>query len=110
MAHTYGLPTKYCHACGDAIDSRAEICPKCGVRQLGMGLGATTPGGKSKVAAALFGILLGGFGAHKFYLGRTGQGLLYLLFFWTFIPAIFGLIEGILYLAKSDADFAAEYG
>jgi TM2 domain-containing membrane protein YozV len=35
--------------------------------------------------------------------------VVYLLFFWTFIPAIAGFIEGILYLLKSDAEFQAKY-
>ncbi|WP_422392226.1 TM2 domain-containing protein [Niallia oryzisoli] len=52
---------------------------------------------KSKVAAGLLGILLGSFGIHKFYLGRWGWGIIYLLFFWTYIPGIFGFIEGIIY-------------
>jgi TM2 domain-containing membrane protein YozV len=107
-------PSKYCHACGQPIDNRAEICPKCGVRQPTMygasALGPMTPSGKNRIAAALFAILLGGLGVHKFYLGRIGQGIFYLLFFWTFLPALIGLIEGIVYLASSDADFAAKYG
>ena len=65
---------------------------------------------KSKVAAGILGIFLGGIGAHKFYLGKIGQGILYLLFFWTYIPAILGLIEGIIYLTKSDEQFAMKYG
>lgn len=68
------------------------------------------PGAKSKVAAGVLGILLGGFGAHKFYLGEAGMGILYLVFFWTAIPALIGLIEGIIYLTMSDADFARKYG
>lgn len=55
-------------------------------------------GGPNKVAAALFGILLGGIGIHKFYVGRVGWGIVYLLFCWTFILAIIGIIEGIVYL------------
>lgn len=104
---------KYCFACGSQMDARAEICPKCGVRQPGNspgGFGATSAGGHNKVVAGLFAILLGGIGVHKFYLGRPIQGLLYLLFCWTFIPAILGLIEGIMYLAASDSEFAAKYG
>ena len=62
--------------------------------------------GKSKVAAGLFGIFLGGFGVHKFYMGKVGMGILYLLFCWTFIPALIGLIEGIIYLCESDEEFA----
>jgi len=36
--------------------------------------------------------------------------LLFVLFFWTFIPAIIGLIEGIIYLTQTDQDFAAKQG
>jgi TM2 domain-containing membrane protein YozV/ribosomal protein L40E len=103
---------KFCSECGAIIKAKAEICPKCGVRQASpfrMGDGVA-PNGKSKVAAALFGILLGGLGAHKFYLGRPGIGVLYLLFCWTFIPALAGLIEGIIYLTMSDEAFAQKYG
>ena len=48
-------------------------------------------------------------GAHKFYLGRPGMGILYLIFVWTYIPAILGLIEGIIYLTASDEDFYRKY-
>jgi TM2 domain-containing membrane protein YozV len=72
--------------------------------------GPTTAGGRSRVAAAIFAIFLGGVGIHKFYLGRIWQGVLYLLFCWTFVPAIVGFIEGIVYLTMSDASFEAKYG
>lgn len=64
---------------------------------------------KSKVVAGVLAILLGGLGIHKFYLGKLGQGVLYLLFSWTGIPSIIGLIEGILYLFKSDEEFNRQY-
>ncbi|WP_419882680.1 TM2 domain-containing protein [Peribacillus sp. B-H-3] len=64
---------------------------------------------KSKVAAGVLGILLGNFGVHKFYLGKIGMGILYLVFCWTGIPGIIGLIEGIIYLCKSDEEFNAKY-
>lgn len=60
---------------------------------------------KNKVVAGLLGILLGGIGIHKFYLGKVGKGILYLLFCWTGIPAIVGFIEGIIYLCSSDENF-----
>lgn len=60
---------------------------------------------KNRVTAGLLAILLGGIGVHKFYLGKTGVGLIYILFCWTGIPAIIGLIEGIIYLTQSDEDF-----
>lgn len=73
-------------------------------------LGPTSPSGRSRVAAAVFAILLGGIGIHKFYLGRVGQGILYILFCWTFIPALIGLIEGIIYLTMTNDEFFRKYG
>ncbi|HBZ08525.1 MAG TPA: TM2 domain-containing protein [Bacillus bacterium] len=64
---------------------------------------------KSKVAAGILGILLGGFGIHKFYLGKWFQGLIYLIFCWTYIPSIIGFIEGIIYLISNDEDFARKH-
>lgn len=98
----------YCSSCGEVIKKEAEICPKCGVRQKSHH--SSSGGEKNKVAAGLLGILLGGIGAHKFYLGNIGMGILYLCFCWTFIPAIVGLIEGIIYLTMTDAAFKAKYG
>lgn len=102
---------KFCSDCGEVIKLRAEICPHCGVRQMAppSDLTTTAPNGKSKLAAALFALFLGGLGVHKFYLGRIGQGVVYLIFFWTFIPAIIGFIEGIVLLVMNDADFNAKY-
>lgn len=62
---------------------------------------------KDKTTAGILAILLGGFGAHKFYLGKSGMGILYLVFCWTYIPSLIGLFEGISYLVKSDSDFHA---
>lgn len=101
-----GRPTKFCHACGAQIDAEAAICTQCGVRQKGGG----QVGNKSRVTAALLAFFLGGFGAHKFYLGRIGWGLVYLLFCWTFIPAIVAFIEFIIYLTMTDEAFAEKYG
>ena len=64
---------------------------------------------KSKSTAGLLAILLGNFGAHKFYLSNTGMGILYLLFCWTGVPGVIGIIEGITYLSMSDRDFANKY-
>ncbi len=60
---------------------------------------------KSKVAAGLLAIFLGGIGIHKFYLGKVGMGILYIVFCWTYIPAIIGFIEGIIYLCSNDENF-----
>ena len=72
-------------------------------------------GADKKVAAGVCGILLGALGIHKFILGYTKEGIIMLLVtiltlgFGGFIMGIIGLIEGILYLTKSDADFVATY-
>lgn len=110
--------SKFCYACRAEIDYRAEICPKCGVRQPplggsggGLAVGdATTRSGKSKLAASLLAIFLGSFGIHKFYLGDNAQGVIYLVFFWTAIPGIIGLIEGIIWLTQSNEVWLAKYG
>lgn len=64
---------------------------------------------KSKTTSGVLGILLGGFGAHKFYLGKHGKGVLYLLTSWTGIPGIIGLIEGIQYLTMDEAKFNEKF-
>ncbi|MBO0609561.1 TM2 domain-containing protein [Myceligenerans salitolerans] len=62
--------------------------------------------GKSRVVAGLLGIFLGALGAHRFYLGYRALGLVMLAITvigaiagFGFISAIWGLIEGVLYLA-----------
>ena len=60
---------------------------------------------KDKTVAGILGILLGGIGVHKFYMEKIGIGILYLIFCWTFIPAIVGFIEGIIYLVEDDVKF-----
>lgn len=64
---------------------------------------------KSKVAAGILAIFLGGLGIHKFYLGKIGMGVLYLLFCWTYIPSLIGFIEGIIYLCSNDENFQLKH-
>lgn len=64
---------------------------------------------RSKMAAALLAFFLGGIGVHKFYLGQTGMGILYLIFCWTWIPAIIAFVEFIIFLTMSDEDFDQKY-
>lgn len=48
---------------------------------------------RDEVVGILLALFLGTFGIHHFYLRRTGLGILYLVFFWSGIPAILGFIE-----------------
>lgn len=64
---------------------------------------------KDKTTAGILGIFLGGLGVHKFYLGETGTGVLYILFAWTLIPAVLGLVQGLNLLGMNQATFDARY-
>ncbi len=69
----------------------------------------------TKIAAGICGIVLGALGVHKFILGFVGTGLIMLLVsvltcgIAAPVMSIFGLIEGILYLTKSDEEFERTY-
>lgn len=112
---------KFCHECGELINLKAEICPKCGVRQPANSSMAPAPASlqismpgqgqpRVKSTAALLAILLGGLGMHKFYMGQFWWGVIYIVFIWTLIPAIIGLIEGLNYLLMSEKVFQERYG
>lgn len=70
-------------------------------------------GGNSdkKMIAGILGILLGGLGVHKFYLGYTQTGIIQLIIgvLTCGIGGIIGLIEGIIYLTKTDEEFEETY-
>ncbi len=77
------------------------------------------PGADKKLPAGICGILLGAFGVHKFVLGYTNTGIIMLaislvggmLSFGIIsgVVGIIGLIEGIIYLTKSDEQFVEQY-
>jgi TM2 domain-containing membrane protein YozV len=48
---------------------------------------------RDEIVGVLLALFLGGFGAHHFYLRRTGMGVLYLLFSWTGVPWLIGFLE-----------------
>ena len=76
---------------------------------------APVPRASNKIPAGICGILLGGLGVHKFILGYTGAGLIMLLC--TLLTCgiayavmhVIGLVEGIIYLTKSDEEFVRVY-
>ena len=54
----------------------------------------------NKTIYCVLAFLLGGIGVHKFYAGKTGAGILFLLFCWTYIPLILAIIDFIIALCK----------
>jgi TM2 domain-containing membrane protein YozV len=106
---------------GTAVDFEAEG-NQAKALYVAPGAVSTTGSTKNKIAAGLLAIFLGGFGIHKFYLGFTGPGLVFLLlntigfavtWMLLFIPnlalGIIALVEGIIYLTKSDEEFEQLY-
>jgi TM2 domain-containing membrane protein YozV len=127
----------FCVQCGAELSDGANFCSACG-NMVGaggesgvgnaIGAGETVESGstpnalyavnaerKSKIAAGILAILLGAFGAHKFYLGYTTSAVIMLLVslltlgLGAVVMGVIGLVEGILYLTKSDEEFYQAY-
>lgn len=110
----------YCKSCGNYMGDSA-YCSKCGAKAEGSDANFTINDDpnhstshhnverKSKLAAGLLGIFLGGLGIHNFYLGFTNKAITQLLLgtigWILIIPGcvswIWGLIDGILILSGS---------
>jgi len=100
-----GTGNKFCGNCGNEVAEGASVCMNCGYAVATTNVDPSAQ--KSKLAAGLLGIFLGGLGVHNFYLGYTGKAIAQILLSCCFgIGAIWGLIEGILILCgniSSDA-------
>ncbi|WP_372887662.1 NINE protein [Psychrobacter sp.] len=125
-----GLPTSkmrfsiQCRECSESISNQSASCNNCGFPIAKPAPFKAVPpplptnnyttivqvNRKSKGVAALLALFLGGFGIHKFYLGQTLWGVLYLLFFWTFIPAIISFFEAIILLFMNETEFNKRFG
>ncbi len=106
----------FCKNCGNEVENGAKFCGVCGAAVTTAPApeapAASQPTAKkstkSYLAAGLLGIFLGAFGVHNFYLGFTGKAIAQLLitvlscFALSPVSGIWGLIEGILYLCKSN--------
>lgn len=64
---------------------------------------------RSRGTAAALAFGLGAFGVHRFYLEEHGRGLAYLLFFWTFVPLLLSVRDGMRYLTMEEGRFDATY-
>jgi TM2 domain-containing membrane protein YozV len=72
-------------------------------------------GADKKIAAGICAIVLGCFGVHKFILGYTTEGVIMLAItlvscgILAVVPSVIGIVEGIMYLTKSDEEFVRTY-
>jgi len=64
---------------------------------------------KSKTIAVVLALIVGGIGIHKFYLGRTAAGVMYLLFFWTGIPVVLSWFDALAYILMPRETFDDRY-
>jgi TM2 domain-containing membrane protein YozV/RNA polymerase subunit RPABC4/transcription elongation factor Spt4 len=118
--------SKHCHECGAVIRGKAVVCPECGVdqRPAGVPYSEASGAGGNRIAAGVCGILLGGFGVHKFIVGLTTPAIIMVavsvgsivLSACLVFPILgfmamstIGLVEGIIYLTKTDAEFYRTY-
>lgn len=121
----------YCRKCGKKISDDAKFCPSCGQNCNDISLGHQQPAQpsptivyvqapqlqqvyvhkieKSKGVALLLCFFLGGLGIHQFYLGNTIQGVFYLIFSWTCIPALISIIDFIILLCMNENYFHQKY-
>lgn len=104
-----GTGSKFCPNCGVEIAEGQAMCVNCGVALNQQAVNAANnanSAAKSKLAAGLLGIFLGGFGVHNFYLGYTKKAVIQLVICLVgsciavgpVIAEVWGLIEGIFYL------------
>lgn len=93
-----GEGSNYCHHCGNPVQPGAAVCMKCGFALTGSNAGGGD--GKSRLVAGLLGVLLGGLGVHRFYLGYTLIGVIQILVTLVTlgIGGLWGLVEGVLIL------------
>jgi len=118
--------SRYCTKCGAVNDDTAQYCSNCQApltAPVGSGYqpmqsvnqGAMTDwkamGADKKMTAGICAILLGWLGVHKFILGYTTEGVIQLVLglLTCGLTNIIGIIEGVIYLTKSDEEFVRTY-
>jgi len=121
--------SRYCTKCGAVNEDTAKYCINCQAQLTPVsggyqpmqsvnpvGSGAMTDwkalGADKKILAGILGIVVGAFGVHKFVLGYTTEGIIMLaitVFTCGTVSSVIGIVEGIIYLTKSDEEFVRTY-
>jgi TM2 domain-containing membrane protein YozV len=118
--------TRYCTKCGATNDDLAQFCSNCQAPLTPVGGGGYQPmqsvnpgamtdwkalGADKKITAGVCAILLGWLGVHKFILGYSTEGIIQLILgvLTCGLTNIIGIVEGIIYLTKSDEEFVRTY-
>jgi len=101
-----------CPECKESVSDQATSCPKCGYpikkASITTSISIEKPQ-KSRSLTIFLSLILGGLGAHKFYVDKPGAGFVYLIFCWTLVPSIFGIIEALEYLSMNEETFQQKY-
>ena len=112
---------KFCRYCGVALNPEQVVCVKCGAgigtagSSRSVGGGSGTSWEKNKLVAGLLALFLGGIGAHKYYMGSWGWGIVFTAaviltgFIASIVTCIIALVEGIKFLMMSEEAFAEKY-
>ena len=120
---------RYCTKCGAINDDTAQYCSNCQAVLTPVSTGYQplqsvnpnaltdwkTMGADKKLVAGILAILVGSLGVHKFILGYTTEGVIMLLVtvltcgIAGVVMSVVGIVEGIMYLTKSDEDFIETY-
>ena len=120
---------RYCTKCGAINDDTAQYCSNCQAVLTPVSTGyqplqSVNPnaltdwkemGADKKIVAGILAILVGSLGVHKFILGYTTEGVIMLLVtvltcgIAGVVMSVVGIVEGIMYLTKSDEEFVRTY-
>ena len=91
----------FCADCESKPTTGFSVQPSPGTSQVPMYAGIR----KSRSVSVGLALVLGGLGAHKFYLEKPGKGFLYLVFCPTGIPTLIGLFEAVKYIRMDEDEF-----
>ncbi|HKG47714.1 MAG TPA: NINE protein [Pyrinomonadaceae bacterium] len=117
--------TRFCTKCGAVNDEMAQYCSNCQAPLTAVGTGyqpmqSVNPGtmtdwkamgADKKITAGICAILVGWLGVHKFILGYTTEGIIQLVLgvISCGLTSIISIVEGVIYLTKSDEEFVRTY-